>query len=104
MFDLLDFYIWITWVCLGCVAGIYFGYWLRKRDEADGVVSALRTALDEGAVPEVVRQEVLFTSPSIQLLAIAHWKLKHSARGTQAVKPGDYKRCRSIASRIMLIK
>ena len=84
--------------------GIYYGYWLRKRDEAYGVVSALKTALDERRVPEAVRQQVLVSSPTTQLLTLAHWKLKHSSRCAQVVKPEDYKRCRSIASRIMLIK
>ena len=104
MFDLLDLYIWITCSCLGCAVGIYFGYWLRKRDEADGVVSALKAALDERRVPEAVRQQVLISSPTTQLLTLVHWKLKHSSRCAQAAKPEDYKRCRSIASRIMLIK
>ena len=84
--------------------GIWVGYWLRKRDEADGVVSALKAALDERRVPEAVRQQVLVSSPTTQLLTLAHWKLKHSSRCAQAAKPEDYKRCRSIASRIMLIK
>ena len=104
MFDLLDLYIWITCSCLGCVVGIYFGYWLRKRDEADGIVSALKTALDEQRVPDAVRQQVLVSSPTTQLLTLAQWKLKHSSRHVQPAKPEDYKRCRSIASRIMLIK
>ena len=104
MFDLLDLYIWITWVCLGCVMGIYFGYWLRKRDGADGVVSALKTALDERSIPDAVRQQVLVSSPTTQLLTLVYWKLKHSSRHVQPAKPEDYKRCRSIASRIMLIK
>ena len=104
MFDSLDLYMWITCSCFGCVVGIYFGYWLRKRDEADGVVSALKTALDEQRVPDAVRQQVLVSSPTTQLLALAHWKLKHSSRHVQPAKPEDYKRCRSIASRIMLIK
>ena len=104
MFDSLDLYIWITCGCLGCAVGIYFGYWLRKRDEADGVVSALKAALDERRVPEAVRQQVLVSSPTTQLLTLAHWKLKHSSRSMQTAKPEDYKRCRSIASRIMLIK
>ena len=104
MFDSLDLYIWLTCSCLGCVVGIYFGYWLRKRDEADGVVSALKAALDERRVPEAVRQQVLVSSPTTQLLTLAHWKLKHSSRRVQPAKPEDYKRCRSIASRIMLIK
>ena len=104
MFDLLDLYIWITWGCLGCAVGIYLGYWLRKRDEADGVVSALKAALDERRVPEAVRQQVIVSSPTTQLLTLAHWKIKHSSRCAQVVKPEDYKRCRSIASRIMLIK
>lgn len=104
MFDSLDLYIWITCSCLGCVVGIYFGYWLRKRDEADGVVSALKAALDERRVPEAVRQQVLVSSPTTQLLTLAQWKLKHSSRHAQPAKPEDYKRCRSIASRIMLIK
>ena len=104
MFDLLDLYIWITCSCLGCAVGIYFGYWLRKRDEADGVVSALKAALDERRVPEAVRQQVLVSSTTTQLLTLAHWKLKHSSRCVQPTKPEDYKRCRSIASRIMLIK
>ena len=104
MFDSLDLYIWITCGCLGCAVGIYFGYWLRKRDEADGVVSALKTALDDGHVPEAVRQQVLVSSPTTQLLTLAQWKLKHSSRHAQPAKPEDYKRCRSIASRIMLIK
>lgn len=104
MFDLLDLYIWVTWVCIGCAIGIYFGYWLRKRDEADGVVSALKAALDGRRVPEAVRQQVLVSSPTTQLLTLAHWKLKHSSRCTQTAKYEDYKRCRSIASRIMLIK
>lgn len=104
MFDALDLYIWITCSCLGCVVGIYFGYWLRKRDEADGVVSALKAALDERRVPEAVRQQVLVSSPTTQLLTLAQWKLKHSSRHAQPAKPEDYKRCRSIASRIMLIK
>ena len=104
MFDLLDLYIWVTWVCIGCAIGIYFGYWLRKRDEADGVVSALKAALDERRVLEAVRQQVIVSSPITQLLTLAHWKLKHSACSAQSAKPEDYKRCRSIASRIMLIK
>lgn len=104
MFDSLDLYIWITCGCLGCAVGIYLGYWLRKRDEADGVVSALKAALDDGYVPEAVRQQVLVSSPTTQLLTLAHWKLKHSSRCAQTAKPEDYKRCRSIASRIMLIK
>ena len=104
MFDSLDLYVWLTWWCLGCAVGIYFGYWLRKRDEADGVVSALKTALDERRVPEAVRQQVIVSSPTTQLLTLAHWKLKHSSRCAQTAKPEDYKRCRSIASRIMLIK
>lgn len=99
------YYMWLFPLCSACVtAGMYFGYWLRKRDEADGVVSTLKTALDERRVPEAVRQQVLVSSPTTQLLTLAHWKLKHSSRHTQAVKPEDYKRCRSIASRIMLIK
>lgn len=104
MFDLLDLYIWVTLVCLGHAIGIYFGYWLRKRDEADGVVSALKAALDERRVPEAVLLQVLFSSPTTQLLTLAHWKLKHSSRCARTAKPEDYKRCRSIASRIMLIK
>jgi hypothetical protein len=104
MFVLLDLYIWLTCSCLGCAIGVYFGYWLRKRDEADGVVSALKTALDEQRVPDAVRQQVLVSSPTTHLLALAHWKLKHSSRRIQPAKPEDYKRCRSIASRIMLIK
>lgn len=104
MFDSLDLYIWITCGCLGCAVGIYLGYWLRKRDEADGVVSALKAALDDGYVPEAVRQQVLVSSPTTQLLTLAHWKLKHSSRCAQTAKPEDYKRCCSIASRIMLIK
>ena len=104
MFNSLDLYILVTCGCLGCAVGICFGYWLRKRDEADGVVSALKTALDEQCVPDAVRQQVLVSSPTTQLLTLAHWKLKHSSRCAQTVKPEDYKRCRSIASRIMLIK
>lgn len=104
MFNLLDLYTWITCSCFGCAVGICFGYWLRKRDEADGVVSALKTALDEQRVPDAVRQQVLVSSTTTQLLTLAHWKLKHSSRHAQPAKPDDYKRCRSIASRIMLIK
>ena len=104
MLNSLDLYVWVTCGCLGCAVGICFGYWLRKRDEADGVVSALKTALDEQCVPDAVRQQVLVSSPTTQLLTLAHWKLKHSSRCAQTVKPEDYKRCRSIASRIMLIK
>lgn len=104
MFDSLDLYIWVTCSCLGCAVGIYLGYWLRKRDEADGVVSALKAALDEQRVPDAVRQQVLVSSPTTQLLTLAQWKLKHSSRHVQPAKPEDYKRCRSIASRIMLIK
>ena len=104
MLDSLDLYIGITCGCLGCAMGIYLGYWLRKRDEADGVVSALKTALDEQRVPEAVRQQVLVSSPTTQLLTLAQWKLKHSSRHVQSAKPEDYKRCHSIASRIMLIK
>lgn len=104
MFDSLDLYTWITCGCLGCAVGIYLGYWLRKRDEADGVVSALKAALDERRVPEAVRQQVLVSSPTTQLLTLAQWKLKHSSRRMQPANPEDYKRCRSIASRIMLIK
>ena len=104
MFNSLDLYIWITCSCLGCAVGIYLGYWLRKLDEADGVVSALKTALDEQRVPEAVRQQVLVSSPTTQLLTLAQWKLKHSSRRMQPANPEDYKRCRSIASRIMLIK
>ena len=84
--------------------GIFLGYWLRKLDEADGVVSALKTALDERRVPDAVRQQVIVSSPATQLLTLAHWKLKHSSRRMQPVNTEDYKRCRSIASRIMLIK
>ena len=104
MFDSLDLYIWVICSCLCCAVCIYFGYWLRKRDEADGVVSALKAALDERRVPEAVRQQVLVSSPTTQLLTLAQWKLKHSSRCARIVKPEDYKRCRSIASRIMLIK
>lgn len=104
MLNSLDLYVWLTCGCLGCAVGICFGYWLRKRDEADGVVSALKTALDEQCVPDAVRQQVLVSSPTTQLLTLAHWKLKHSSRCAQTAKPEDYKRCRSIASRIMLIK
>lgn len=104
MFNSLYLYVWITCGCLGCAVGIYLGYWLRKRDEADGVVSALKAALDEQRVPDAVRQQVLVSSPTTQLLTLAHWKLKHSSRHVQPAKPEDYKRCRSIASRIMLIK
>lgn len=104
MFNSLDLYVWLTWGCLGCAVGIYLGYWLRKLDEADGVVSALKTALDERRVPEAVRQQVLVSSPTTQLLTLAQWKLKHSSRHAHPAKPEDYKRCRSIASRIMLIK
>ena len=104
MFDSLDLYVWLTCGCLGCAVGIYFGYWLRKRDEADGVVSALKAALDERRVPEAVRQQVLVSSTTTQLLTLAQWKLKHSSRCARTAKPEDYKRCRSIASRIMLIK
>lgn len=104
MFDSLDLYIWITCGGLGCAVGTYLGYWLRKRDEVDGVVSALKAALDERRVPEAVRQQVLVSSPTTQLLTLAQWKLKHSSRHAQPAKPEDYKRCRSIASRIMLIK
>lgn len=103
MFDSLDLYIWITCSCLGCAVGIYFGYWLRKRDEADGVVSALKAALDERRVPEAVRQQVLVSSPTAQLLTLAQWKLKHNVRCGKG-SSGDFARCRSIASRIMLIK
>lgn len=104
MFNSLDLYVWLTCGCLGCAVGICFGYWLRKRDEADGVVSALKTALDEQRVPDAVRQQVLVSSPATQLLTLAHWKLKHSSRHAQPAKPEDYKRCHSIASRIMLVK
>ena len=104
MFDSLDLYVWLTCGCLGCAVGIYFGYWLRKLDEAGGVVSALKTALDEQRVPDAVRQQVLVSSPTTQLLTLAQWKLKHSSRHVQPAKPEDYKRCRSIASRIMRIK
>ena len=104
MCDLLDLYIWITYGCSGCAVGIYLGYWLRKRDEADGVVSALKAALDERRVPEAVRQQVIVSSPTTQLLTLAQWKLEHSSRCARTAKPEDYKRCRSIASRIMLIK
>ena len=104
MFDSWDLYRWITCGCLGCAVGIYFGYWLRKRDEADGVVSALKAALDDGHVPESVRQQVIASSTTTQLLTLAQWKLKHSSRHAQPAKSEDYKRCRSIASRIMLIK
>ena len=62
MFDSLDLYVWLTCGCLGCAVGIYLGYWLRKRDEADGVVSALKAALDDGHVPEAVRQQVIVSS------------------------------------------
>ena len=78
MFNSLDLYIWITCSCLGCAVGICFGYWLRKRDEADGVVSALKAALDERRVPEAVRQQVLVSSPTTQLLTLAQWySLQH---------------------------
>ena len=103
MFDSLDLYIWVTCGCLGCAVGIYLGYWLRKRDEADGVVSALKAALDERRVPEAVRQQVIVSSHTEQLLTLAHWKLKHNSKVGKG-KSVDYKRCRSIASRIMLIK
>lgn len=103
MCDLLDLYIWITWVCLGCAIGIYFGYWLRKRDEADGVVSALKTALDERRVPPEVIHQVICRCDNILLLTWVRWKLQHNTRcgkGSEA----DFARCRSIASRIMLIR
>ena len=96
---------WLFPLCSVCIAlGMHFGYWLRKRDEADGVVSTLKAALDDGHVPEAVRQQVIVSSPTTQLLTLAHWKLKHSSRCARTAKPEDYKRCRSIASRIMLIK
>ena len=104
MSDSFDLYVWVTCGCLGCAVGIYVWYWLRKLDEADGVVSALKTALDERRVPDAVRQQVLVSSPTTQLLTLAQWKLKHSSRRMQPANPEDYKRCRSIASRIMLIK
>lgn len=95
---------WVFPLCSACIAvGMYFGYWLRKRDEADGVVSALKTALDERRVPEAVRQQVLVSSPTAQLLTLAHWEPMHNGKVGKG-KPEDYKRCRSIASRIMLIK
>lgn len=95
-----------SWVLLSTFVfamGLLAGYWLRVQDEADGVVSALRTVLVEGRVPEAVRQEVIASSPTAQLLTLAHWKLKHNLRSGKG-KPEDYKRCRSVASRIMLIK
>lgn len=85
------------------IMGVWLGYWLRKLDEADGIVSALKTALDERRVPEAVRQQVIVSSPTEQLLTLAHWKLKHNSKVGKG-KQADYKRCRSIASRIMLIK
>lgn len=100
MFDV--YMVWLAMLCM-FASGIYFGYWLRKRDEADGVVSALKAALDERRVPESVRQQVLVSSPIEQLLTLAHWKLKYNSKVGKG-KPTDYKRCRSIASRIMLIK
>lgn len=103
MSDVLDLYMYLALLCLGCVIGIYLGYWLRKQDEADGVVSALYTALSEGRVPKAVLQQVLVSAPTVQMLTLAHWKLKHSARVRKA-NAEDYKRCRSVASRIMLIK
>ena len=101
--DIYIFYCGMVSLSLFLV-GVWLGYWLRKRDEADGVVSALKVALDERRVPDAVRQQVLVSSPTTQLLTLAHWKLKHSSRHVQPAKPEDYKRCRSIASRIMLIK
>lgn len=83
--------------------GVWLGYWLCKRDEVDGMVSALQAALDGRRVPEAVRQQVLVNSPTVQLLTLAHWKLKHN-REVGKGREADYKRCRSIASRIMLIK
>lgn len=98
MYDM--YMVWLAMLCM-FASGICFGYWLRKRDEAGGVVSALKTALDERRVPEAVRQQVIVSSPTEQLLTLAHWKLKHNSK---VGKDEDYKRCRSIASRVMLIK
>lgn len=103
MFDSLDLYIWITCGCLGCAVGIYFGYWLRKRDEADGVVSALEAALDEQRVPLAVMQQVVFRCDNTWLLTWVRWKLQHNVRCGKG-DAEDFARCRSIASRIMLIK
>ena len=103
MCDSLDLYIWITCSCLGCAIGIYLGYWLRKLDEADGVVSALKTALDEQRVPPAVMQQVVFRCNSIELLTWVRWKLQHNVRCGKG-SSRDFARCRSIASRIMLIK
>lgn len=103
MSDSLDLYIWITCSCLGCAVGIYFGYWLRKRDEADGVVSALKAALDEQRVPVSVMQQVVYRCDNIWLLTWVRWKLQHNVRCGKG-DAEDFARCRSIASRIMLIK
>ena len=103
MFDSLDLYIWVTCGCLGCAMGIYFGYWLRKLDEADGVVSALKAALDERRVPPSVIQQVVCRCDSILLLTWVRWKLQHNVRRGKG-SADDFARCRSIASRIMLIK
>lgn len=103
MFDSLDLYIWITCGCLGCAVGIYFGYWLRKRDEADGVVSALKSALDERSIPEAVRQQVLLDSTTTQLLTATHTKLRFGIlSGLES--PNYKKQVRSIASRLMRIR
>ena len=103
MFDLLDLYIWVTWVCLGCAVGIYFGYWLRKRDEADGVVSSLESALGERRVPQDVMQRVVCQCDNVLLLTWVRWKLQHNARCGKG-SAEDFARCRSVASRIMRIK
>lgn len=103
MFDSLDLYVWLTCGCLGCAVGIYFGYWLRKRDEADVVVSALEAALDERRVPLAVMQQVVLRCDNTWLLTWVRWKLQSDMRFGKG-SSGDFARCRSIASRIMLIK
>lgn len=103
MIDSFDLYVWLTCGCLGCAVGIYFGYRLRKRDEADGVVSALKTALDEGRIPAAVQQQVICRCDSILLLTWVRWKLQHNVWCGKG-SADDFARCRSIASRIMRIK
>nr|QIW89939.1 hypothetical protein [Aeromonas phage PS] len=83
--------------------GMWLGYWLRERDKVDGVVSAMKAAIDNNAVPKGVQQQMLFNTPTIQLLMLVHWKLKHHSKVGKGSEE-DFARCRSIASRIMRIK
>lgn len=66
-------------------------------------MSALKAALDEQRVPVSVMQQVVYRCDNIWLLTWVRWKLQHNVRCGKG-DAEDFARCRSIASRIMLIK